>query len=77
MRYHDIAELPSALKNNLPKDAKEIYLAVYNNAWNRSSEARDHRIGASPDDIAHREAWSAVKEKYRKQGPDWIRIYGA
>jgi cation transport regulator len=76
MPYNHIGELPTALKKNLPKDAMEIYLSAYNQAWNRSARTKDHRIGVSVEDIAHRQAWGAVRDKYRKQGQEWVRIYG-
>jgi cation transport regulator len=76
MPYNHIEELPTAMKKNLPKDAMEVYLAAYNQAWSRSAHARDQRIGATVEDIAHREAWGVVREKYRKKGQEWIRIYG-
>ena len=76
MPYNHIEELPPAMQKNLPKDAMEVYLAAYNQAWSRSAQTRDQRIGATVEDIAHREAWSAVRDKYRKRGQEWIRIYG-
>ena len=75
MRYNHIEELPAAMKKNLPKDAMEVYLAAYNQAWS-SAHTRDHRIGTTVEDIAHREAWGVVREKYRKKGQEWIRVYG-
>jgi cation transport regulator len=75
MPYDNIEQLPSALRKNLPTGAKQIYLAVYNNAWNRSTD-KDHHVGSSVEERAHREAWTAVRDKYRKQGNEWVRIYG-
>ena len=76
MPYDNIEQLPSALRKNLPAGAKAIYVTVYNNAWNRSADTKDHRIGSSVEERAHREAWNAVRDKYRKQGNEWVRIYG-
>jgi len=75
MPYNDIDELPTALRKNLPKDAMELYLAAYNQAWIRSGGVTNQRIGATAEEIAHREAWGAVRDKYRKQGQGWVRIY--
>ena len=75
MPYNHIEELPAAMKKDLPKDAMEVYLAAYNQAWRRSVQARHRRIGSPIEDIAHREAWGAVLGKYRKRGQEWIRIY--
>jgi cation transport regulator len=74
MSYNHIEELPAALKNNLPKDAMEVYVAAYNQACSHSAQARNQRV--SVEDIAHRKAWGAVRDKYRKQGCEWVRIYG-
>jgi len=76
MPYNNIEELPPALRKHLPDEAKKLYLAAYNTAWSRSVCAHDHGIGASPEDIAHREAWSAVRDKYRKLENEWVRNYG-
>ena len=76
MPYASIDELPPSLKSNLPKDAKEVYLTVYNNTWGQHANATDRRIGATPEDIAHRTAWGAVRDKFRKQGDEWVRKYG-
>ena len=76
MSYNHIEELPAALKNNLPKDAMEVYVAAYNQACSHSAQARDQRSGVSVEDMAHRKVWGAVRDKYRKQGQEWVRIYG-
>ncbi len=57
MTYHTLDELPAPVKKVLPEHAQEIYQAAYNNAWEQygHDEARAHRV-----------AWSAVKDKYRK-----------
>lgn len=74
MLYNHIEELPAAMRNSLPKDAMEMYLAVYNQALTRMVDARD-RIGGTVPDLAHREAWQAVRDKYHKRGEEWVRDY--
>ncbi len=74
MRYNHIEELPAAMRNSLPKDAMEVYLAAYNQALTGTVRARD-RIGGTVQDLAHRQAWRAVREKYNKRGEEWIRDY--
>lgn len=76
MLYNRIEELPTALRKNLPQDAMEVYLTAYNHAWVQSTYAKDHRSGLSVEEIAHRKAWGAVRDKYRKLGQEWVRIYG-
>ena len=76
MPYNHIEELPGAMKNTLPTGAMEVYLAAYNQAWNKSVGSKVPRTGTLLEQIAHRKAWEAVRDKYRKQGREWIRIYG-
>ncbi len=76
MPYSHIEDLPNAMKKNLPTGAMEVYLSAYNQAWNTSARAKDQRTSTLAGKIAHRKAWEAVRDKYRKQGDEWVRIYG-
>jgi cation transport regulator len=62
MPYKSIADLPDSVRDNLPKHAQEIYQEAFNSAFDeykdRGAEAREV--------TAHKVAWSAVKQKYRK-----------
>ena len=71
MPYKTIAELPDNVKNSLPRHAREIYLAAFNNAWDEYRDADDRRDDSSREETAHKVAWSAVKQKYEKQGDEW------
>ncbi len=57
MPYQSLNDLPSNVRNHLPRHAQEIYLAAFNHAW----EEYSHQ-----EDTAHKVAWSAVKKKYEK-----------
>jgi cation transport regulator len=72
MPYDKLQDLPDSVKDNLPKHAQEIYRAAYNSAWDQYSDPEDRRGDASREETAHRVAWSAVKEKYTKQGDKWV-----
>lgn len=72
MPYQTLTELPDIVKENLPKHAKEIYLAAYNNAWKEYADPDDRRDDASREEVAHRVAWAAVKKKYEKKGEKWV-----
>ncbi len=61
MPYRSNAELPSAVRNNLPPHAQDIYRAAFNNADERYGEDRARRI-----------AWAAVKRRYEKRGGRWV-----
>jgi cation transport regulator len=72
MPYSSLSELPDAVKDNLPSAAQEIYLAAFNDAWQRYARPEERRDEASREEVAHKVAWSAVKQKYEKRGDDWV-----
>lgn len=67
MPYDRIDQLPDSVRNNLPKEAQEIYKEAFNNAWKEYSDQKDREA------TAHKVAWSAVKNKYEKQGDRWVK----
>lgn len=73
MPYDKISELPDSIKDHLPKHAQEIYRAAYNSAWEEYADPDKRRGDASREEVAHKVAWSAVKEKYEKKGDHWVR----
>ena len=66
MPYDSVSDLPASVRDNLPKHAREVYLAAYNNAWEEYKNAEDRKGNASREEVAHKVAWSAVKKKYEK-----------
>jgi len=66
MPYESVNDLPASVRDNLPKHAREVYLAAFNNAWEEYKNAEDRKGGASREEVAHKVAWSAVKNKYEK-----------
>lgn len=73
MPYNNILELPDSVKDNLPKHACEIYLAAYNNAWDQYKNSSDRDGDDSREEVSHKVAWSAVKNKYEKNDSgDWV-----
>lgn len=72
MPYTTISELPDSVRDNLPKHAQEIYKSAFNNAWDEYKDPDDRRGDAGREEVAHKVAWSAVKEKYEKQGDKWV-----
>jgi len=61
MPYSSINDLPSSVRNNLPKHAQEIYLKTFNSAFDSTCKGRDDR-----DSCAASIAWAAVKNSYEK-----------
>jgi cation transport regulator len=64
MPYEELADLPEAVRRNLPKHAQKIYRAAYNSAEEQYDE----------EDRRHRVAWSAVEQKYEKdeESEEWV-----
>jgi len=71
--YDTLHDLPETVRQVLPKHAQEIYLAAFNNAWDQYREAEKRRDGDSREEVAHKIAWSAVRQKYEKHGERWQR----
>jgi len=76
MPYDKISELPDSVKNNVPQEGQEIYKEAYNSAWDqydKPSKPSKRSGDSSREETAHKVAWSAVKEKYKKEGDKWVR----
>jgi cation transport regulator len=73
-----VAELPASVRENLPKHAQEIYQEAYNSAWDQYADPSSRRDNASREEVAHRVAWAAVKQKYEKNDQDrWVEKQNA
>lgn len=72
MPYQTLNELPDAVKKHLPKHAQEIFQKAYNSAWDQYADPEQRRGDDSREEVAHKVAWAAVKEKYHKQGERWV-----
>ncbi|MBA3789661.1 MAG: ChaB family protein [Actinomycetota bacterium] len=63
MPYEKVLNLPKGVKDNLPKQAQEIYKEAFNSAEEQYGE----------ESRAHRVAWSAVEQKYEKnENGNWV-----
>lgn len=69
MPYKSIADLPDSVRDNLPRHAQEIYRAAFNSAWQQYDRPDERRQGRGREETAHAVAWSAVEQKYEKDGP--------
>jgi cation transport regulator len=70
MPYKSSNELPDSVKNVLPKHAQDIYKEAFNSAWDEYKDPKDRRGDADREETAHKVAWSAVKNSYKKGGND-------
>lgn len=74
MPYAKVSDLPDAVRDHLPRHAQEIYKEAWNHAWKEYAD-KDKRDGDdSREEVAHKVAWSAVKQDYAKgDDGDWHR----
>lgn len=66
MTYKRKSDLPKQVKDNLPKDAQDIYRKAFNSAWEQYKDPDDRRGDASREETSHKVAWNAVKKEYEK-----------
>lgn len=66
MPYDTNADLPPAVRRNLPEHAQDIYRAAFNHAY------AAHLDDPRREEAAHRIAWAAVKRSYAKVGGQWV-----
>lgn len=70
MPYSKASELPDSVKNVLPEHAQEIYFKAFNSAYEEYKNPEDRRGDADREEVAHKVAWNAVKNKYHKGDDD-------
>ncbi len=73
MPYSKLTDLPDSVQDNLPKHAQEIYQAAYNSAYEQYKYPEDRQGNDDRETVAHKVAWSAVKEKYEKSDDRWVK----
>ena len=71
MPYSERSELPDGVKDNLPAHAQDIYKEAFNSAWKQYKDPNDRDSDADREEVAHRVAWSAVKQSYEKIDGEW------
>jgi cation transport regulator len=73
MPYTTIQDLPDRVRDSLPKHGEEIYIAAFNSAWDDYKDKDDRRGDDSREEVTHKVAWTAVKQKFEKneQG-EWV-----
>lgn len=70
MPYRTNSELPKSVTNVLPEHAQVIYREAFNNAYEQYRDPKERRDDADQEEVAHRVAWAAVKQKYQKGADD-------
>ena len=68
MPYSHRDELPKQVQNALRgvPHAQDIYKEAFTSAFEEYADPEKIRDDASREEVAHRVAWSAVKNKYEK-----------
>ena len=61
--------------DSLPEHAQHIFKKAHANAVKQYQDPEKRRGGKkeSTEEVAHKAAWAAVKQKYKKQGDKWVR----
>ena len=71
MAYRTNQELPDSVKDHLPSHAQDIYREAFDSAWEEYQNPSKRRGSESLEEVAHKVAWAAVKQKYEKVGEQW------
>ena len=60
--------------DSLPEHAQHIFKKAHANALKEYQNPAKRRGGKSQsaEEVAHKTAWAAVKQKYKKQGSEWV-----
>jgi cation transport regulator len=70
MPFNSTDDLPDSVKNVLPGHAQDIYKEAFNSAYDQYKDPDERRDDASREEVSHRVAWNAVKQKYEKGADD-------
>jgi cation transport regulator len=60
--------------DSLPEHAQHIYKKTRASALEQYQNPEKRRGGKrqSPEEVAHKAAWAAVKKQYKKKGNEWV-----
>lgn len=60
--------------DSLPEHAQHIFKKVHASAVKQYKNPEKRRGGKrqTVEEVAHKAAWAAVKQKYKKQGDKWV-----
>lgn len=70
MPFNSTSDLPQSVRNVLPDHAQDIYKEAFNSAYDEYKDSDDRRGNESREQVAHKVAWSAVKNSYEKGDDD-------
>ena len=70
MPFNSTGDLPQSVRNVLPDHAQDIYKEAFNSAYDEYKDSDDRRGNEGREEVAHKVAWSAVKNVYEKGDDD-------
>lgn len=73
MPYENNEDLPKSVTDPLPPHAQTIYRKAFNSAWDQYDTPEKRQGDSGREETAHKVAWSAVKESYRKDSEKWVK----
>lgn len=77
MPYQSREELPENVRNVLPRHAQAIYKEAFNSAYDQYKDPDERRGSEDREETAHKVAWNAVKQIYKKGDDDrWHKKEG-
>lgn len=74
MTMNNRSDLPKDVQNSLPEAGQQLYLNAYNEAYKSYEQEKVENKDADREEMAHRQAWAAVREVYELQGNRWVQI---
>lgn len=66
MPYMSTEDLPETVRTHLPYYAQRIYVKAFNSAWDDHQKPTSRRTNERREEVAHKVAWNAVKQKYHR-----------
>ena len=64
MQYRTVADLPASISAVLPKEAQELYLETYKEAWDMYDPETSGGLDQAA--VAHRDAWAVVIDHFER-----------
>lgn len=67
-------DLPHIVQNHLPEQAQDIFREAYNQALEEYKNEKKIKKNETLEEVAYKNAWAAVKEKYIQKNQKWVAI---
>lgn len=68
MHYRNNSELPPGLREELSKEAQDLYRETFN----RNFPAFRERITSDSEELAHEAAWTTIKRTFKFSNGKWV-----